>query len=103
MDHLVVMQRALVARHLHLLDEVAVPLLHVLPQSALVAVGRAAPVLAHVRPALFVHRLDVDLQLPLVGKSLWKRDQKFRSRECDKRIFSGSEIGNVPPECVLQF
>ena len=70
MDHLVVMQRALVARHLHLLDEVAVPLLHVLPQSALVAVRRAAPVLAHVRPALFVHRLDVDFQLPPVGKSL---------------------------------
>ena len=67
---MVVLQRALVSGHLHLLDEVAVPLLHVLPQRAPVAVRRAAPVLAHVRPRLLVHGLDVDLHLPLVGKAL---------------------------------
>ena len=56
--------------HFHLLDVVAVPLLHVLPQRAAVVVGRAAPVLAHVPLRLLVHALDVDLQLALVAKSL---------------------------------
>ena len=61
---------ALVARHLHLIDEVPVPPLHVLPQSALVVVRGAASVVAHIRPGLFVHRLDVVHQLPLYRKPL---------------------------------
>ena len=71
-----------------------VPLLHVLPQGALVAVRRAAPVLAHVRTGLFVHRLDVDFELPLVRKSL-RIFKSFKYSFPLKEFFSGSENGRL--------